>query len=217
MGSPCSSKTRFINEPFDGEKIACIQGYHDIDAPLNKSPFTPDVSPLNYLYRGRQMSVLDNCDMSRIPPCPQNIGKIQGALAKRDFQNRQYFENINKGMFDRGGTQVDPTSFGNQVNPDEVLEQPKVAIFDPPSSAYVPMLEGYDGKIRPITKADMFRDRILNDAYNVPLDIGSALTNLNTDQVSQTLSTSTGSIMIWTVLLVFLIVLVFLINMNRGK
>lgn len=118
--------------------ISTCGKYHDLNTPLNPSSFPCGVSPLNYLYKGRQLSTADDYEFKNI--MPNDSQRVEEALLKRARQNRAYIENINAGMFARGGTNVDPSSF-SLVTPDEYIEQPKILTFSPDKSVFTPILQ----------------------------------------------------------------------------
>lgn len=209
--------------------------YHDINIPLPNTPisrsqdspdfYSPhsllqDLYPATEDYPSRPMSVFDNFEMNLIPPKdPRDKKRVEDALKKRFSQNAQYIRNINIAMFKKGGTNVDPTSFGNFTNPDEILEQPKIAIFDPPNSAYNPILNQKNNReyYTPNNNSSNKSNSAINyikDIEKMPVLVGDVLANTSpTDIFEQT--TGTNPILTWVMFLVILVVLAALIFINK--
>lgn len=226
--------------------ISTCGKYHDLNTPLNPSPFPCRVSPLNYLYKGRQLSTADDYEFKNI--MPNDPQRVEEALLKRARQNRAYIENINAGMFARGGTNVDPSSF-SLVTPDEYIEQPKILTFSPDQSVFTPILqEGFQypnlddpnsiynlEDMNHLRDADNFNypidnfngidgsstmsniwNTIKTTVYNTPIVIGKTLTDA-VNEPTTIVSTPSNLMTSLAFLFIFILIISILIFANRDK
>ena len=98
--------------------------YHELNVPLNPSPYPEGISPLNLLYPGRPMTIYDSPDRTNIPNedeegmCCTNEKKRQDTL--------KYAANLERMARLAGGGDKNKVMARPAVAPDEMIEDPSL-------------------------------------------------------------------------------------------
>jgi hypothetical protein len=107
--------------------------YHELNVPLNKNPYPKGISPLNYLYPGRQLTVEDGPDRTDIPA--ENEMGVLTSRAQRKADILRYATNLERAARAAGGGDANKVMAHPAVAPEEMLEDPDLrglSILNPP-------------------------------------------------------------------------------------